>query len=139
MFKRCPPLQGFQKDLFQTWQGARDIQDVVRTVTAAQAPSVVGPQGIGLYRAMITPNALREARAHFGCPQMEGVLMEERGLEVTEHWSMRHYNVRPQTLTIRHVHCAGNVNAIHYGCPAVGVAGGDCRGTYRTADLAAVL
>lgn len=89
-----PWFQGFQNDLFQTWQGASGFQDVFRTVTASQAASVVGPQGIGLYRAMITPNALREARSHFDCPQMEGLLMEERGLEVVEHWSMRHYNVR---------------------------------------------
>lgn len=53
----------------------------------------VGPAGIGTYFTLISPNALREARAHFGCPQMAGVLL--RGTDIPLPFlSKRHYRVR---------------------------------------------
>lgn len=87
--------QGFSSKfgLFETWPSARGLGDVFRTVTPAEAARVLGPQGIAPYNMLITPNALREARAHFGCLLMEGIVMEERGERFTEHWSLRHYNV----------------------------------------------
>lgn len=51
-------------------------------------------------RAVITPNALREARLHFGCPTMESVLLEENFFRNGNHWSQRLYNVRRPLTTL---------------------------------------
>eukprot|EP00892_Ulva_mutabilis_P001587 jgi/Ulvmu1/11429/UM076_0003.1 len=55
---------------------------------------------------IITPNALREARLHFGCPEMETVLLQESFFGPTSHWNQRLYNgdvMRPSSST-RDVH-----------------------------------
>lgn len=86
-------MQAFSFPLFERWQGYERPDDVIRTITAEEAPSVVGPKDIGQYDVFVTANVVREARAHFGCPEMVGVLMEERPEQVTDHLSMRHYQV----------------------------------------------
>lgn len=62
---------------------------------AGRAPvGGVGPAGIGKYYSLVTPNALREARAHFKCANMAGILLKEDAF-LTAHLSLRHYSVRP--------------------------------------------
>lgn len=92
-------MQGLDKDLFPRWVGADTLDAIIRkTPASGPPPGSIGPTGIGTYHSFITPNVLREARAHFGCPQMDGVLMEEAGNRVTDHFSVRHYNVRAPPL-----------------------------------------
>eukprot|EP00892_Ulva_mutabilis_P005906 jgi/Ulvmu1/3688/UM017_0104.1 len=73
---------GFQRTQFDSWVGVASIEDVLE---------ITGPQ-VHLH----TPNALREARAHFGCPALDAILLEDlqavSSTDAQEHWSMRHYN-----------------------------------------------
>lgn len=104
----CPlHIQGFREDRFITWPGASSVDDIIRRTPAGESPvGGVGPDGIGGYYSLITPNALREARAHFACPQMAGVLLRE-GDFLSAHLSARHYRVSTRffrrTSTVAHV------------------------------------
>lgn len=64
-------------------------------------PGGVGPVGLRDHYTLISPNILREARLHFGCPEMSGVLLAER-LYLESHLSLRHFNVCPLRLSLSH-------------------------------------
>eukprot|EP00892_Ulva_mutabilis_P005907 jgi/Ulvmu1/3689/UM017_0105.1 len=87
---------GFQRLLFETWAGVETLSDILEITPEADRPPP--PPGVrapvGPEVKLRTPNALREARLHIGCPTMDAVLMNDQlfGNTPPEHWSMRHYN-----------------------------------------------
>ena len=104
-------MQGFQQDLFQTFLPAEGIQDVVQTLPEGQrVPMSLGSTPLGPEHSIITPNALREAQLHFGCPDMDKVLLgDDARTTPPEHWSLRHYNVST-AVTVLFRLCVHNLN-----------------------------
>ena len=90
-------LQGIRSNLFQMFVSAASLEDVMRIVPEAdRAPTSSGAAPSGPEYSLITPNIVREARRHFGCPEMDSVLLNDVtfGIEPSELLSRRHYNVR---------------------------------------------
>lgn len=89
---------------FDAYAGAnQEEEDVVREVSAEEAPEVEGPIGIGAYWVRVSPNAVREARLHFGCPELVGALLERSYGDASWDLSPRHFNVRPRTKLSDHI------------------------------------
>ena len=88
-------MQGFNQFLFETFFSANTLEDVIQTLPEAErVPEVEGT--VGPEFSIITPNVVREARLHFGCPDMDKALLDDNvfGDRLPEFWSMRHFNVR---------------------------------------------
>lgn len=82
---------------FDAYPGAgQEEKDVVREVSVAEAPGVAGPVGIGAYWVRVSPNAVREARLHFDCPDLVGALLERYYGDASWDLSTRHFNVCPR-------------------------------------------
>eukprot|EP00892_Ulva_mutabilis_P005911 jgi/Ulvmu1/3692/UM017_0109.1 len=85
---------GMETNLFQAWQSARSVQDVIETLPEGERLPP-GAGGIGPSYSLKTPNALREARLHFGCPALDSVRLIDDVFNSTvpsEHWAVRLYN-----------------------------------------------
>lgn len=91
-------MQGFNQFLFETFFSANTLEDVIQTLPEAErVPEVEGT--VGPEFSIITPNVVREARLHFGCPDMDKALLDDNvfGDRLPEFWSMRHFNVLPSS------------------------------------------
>lgn len=95
-----------------------DSQDAsgVERLSAAEVAAHTPEAGV------ITPNVLREARRHFGCPTLERVLLEDGFLsEPSSHWSLRLYEVRHAS----HHACLSSPESLRHAaaCPVDGQGG----------------
>eukprot|EP00892_Ulva_mutabilis_P005909 jgi/Ulvmu1/3690/UM017_0106.1 len=85
--------QGMETNAFPTWEGAASLEDTVRATPDGERLPIPGG-GVGTAYDIITPNALREARLHFGCPDMDGVRLQDDLFDTRppEHLAVRLYN-----------------------------------------------
>lgn len=106
-FKLAVIVQGFQMSLYRTFHSVARQEDIVQVLPESErVPASLGTRSVGPEFSIISPNALREARMHFGCPAMDKVLLGNElfggGPDPPEHWSLRHQNVRATTRSPLH-------------------------------------
>lgn len=92
-------MQGFTNSLFNMFVHPSNL---TRLSTANVVKSVnVGGRTV---QRIITPGVVREARAQFGCPTLDGAQLEEEGGDGSagSHWEYTHYQVGTRICLLLH-------------------------------------